>query len=95
MLHPVMQNVVDTFISPKQWHQSSAHISYGGVDWLVHYDFSPAEAQDRDCPGAPAEVQITEVYVMNGTPHQCLKQFFDEAILSEMEDKVLEGLGEL
>lgn len=95
MLHPVMQSVVDTFIPPKHWHQNSAHISYGGLDWLVHYDFSPSEKQERDYPGAPAEVQITEVFSCNGRDPVDLRPFFDEGILSEMEEVVLQQMGEL
>jgi hypothetical protein len=95
MLHTVMQGIVNTFIPPKRWHQNTAHIQYGGIDWLVHYDFSPSEKQERDYPGAPAEAQITEVYLFNMPPHKCLKEFLDEGILAEMEYKVLEGLGEL
>ena len=87
-----MQDILE--VPLKQWHQNSAHISYGGLDWLVHYDFSPAERQGWLNPGAPAEVQITEVLALNGRDPVNLRPFIDEGILLEMEEIVLQQLRE-
>ena len=45
------------------------HLNWLNHDWEVWFDYSPAERQTRNYPGAPEEITINRLFLQIDTPH--------------------------
>ena len=70
----------------------STHLRHREVDWRVKYEYAPSERETRTGPRCDAHIEICEIYTLHGLDD--LRDFFSEAILSEMEQKLLRQLEE-
>lgn len=69
-----------------------ALLRYGGVDVRVTYEYQPAERETRTDPGCAAHIEICEVFAPGNSSD--LRDFFSEAVLRDMERKLLRQLEE-
>lgn len=67
-------------------------VMYGSLDWLVTYEYQPAERETRTDPGCAAHIEIVGIFSPGGAVD--LRDFFDESIVKEMEQKLLRQLEE-
>jgi hypothetical protein len=69
---------------------SSANITHMGVDLVVEYEYSPAEAAqhygDAPYPGCPEYVEVTSVKVGDSDIYELL----DASVIEALESEVLE-----
>lgn len=64
-------------------------IELGGVNFDVHWSYTPAEPQTYDHPGYAEELEITDIY-LSDTEEEWIT-YFNEDTLAYIEEKIKSG----
>ena len=80
---------------PKRMHHDTVHVSYAGSEWLVHYDYQPAEVMTMEYPGCESDVSLGEVYLLNNPDDSEWTDRLTPKFLAGLKEATLEALGEL